>query len=110
MCKQISILDLMEGEDIKGLREQAEILSRYVKEKRNWENAFQRWSDSQSHDSLTSIGVCGYGAMCDYCEDNSYGRPCIRALNELCRTRGITINYSKRDFEEIWYGRFTGSK
>lgn len=73
------------------------------KEKRNWENAFQRWSnDIGFNDGTTPYGKCGYGSMCDYCEDNTYGRPCVRALNEMCREKQITIDYSKRNFEDIW--------
>lgn len=73
--------------------------------KRNWENAFQRWSDQSAFgDGTTSDGVCGYGAMCDYCEDNSYGRPCVRALNEWCRAKRKTIDYTNRDFEKVWRG------
>jgi hypothetical protein len=73
------------------------------KEKRNWENAFQRWSnDIGLNDGTTPYGKCGYGSMCDYCEDNTYGRPCVRALNEMCREKQITIDYSKRNFEDIW--------
>ena len=76
----------------------------YQRRKRNWENAFQRWSDKQQQDELTEYGACGYGAMCDYCEDVSYGRPCVRALNQMCKETGIVINYYVRDFEEIWRG------
>ena len=77
------------------------------KQKRNWENAFQRWSDKFAlREPYEHYGKCGYGSMCDYCEDNSHGRPCIRALNEMCRTRKITIDYSKRNFENIWNGVF----
>ena len=74
------------------------------KAKRNWENAFQRWSNKQFQDGRYSYGTCGYGSMCDYCEDNSYGRPCVRALNEMCREKHITIDYEKRNFEDIWNG------
>lgn len=76
------------------------------KEKRKWENAFQRWSDEMHlKTNITEpYGVCGYGSMCDYCEDNTYGRPCVRALNEMCRDKRITINYTERNFEEIWSG------
>lgn len=72
--------------------------------KRNWENAFQKWSDKHGMDSenTESWGCCGYGSMCEWCEDNSYGRPCVRALNKMCREKGILINYSERDFEKIW--------
>ena len=76
------------------------------KEKRNWENAFQRWSNKESKFGTTSLGVCGYGSMCDYCEDNTYGRPCVRALNEMCRVKNIKIDYSKRNFEDVWDGEF----
>lgn len=72
------------------------------KEKRNWENAFQKWSNEQFNNPTESYGKCGYGSMCDYCEDNTYGRPCVRALNEMCREKRIDIDYSNRNFEEIW--------
>lgn len=78
------------------------------KEKRNWENAFQRWSDkSITKTNITEpYGVCGYGSMCEYCEDNTYGRPCVRALNEMCREKHIKIDYKNRNFEDIWDGEF----
>lgn len=79
------------------------------KKKRNsklrWENAFQKWSDDHgiTEQSRTEDwGCCGYGSMCDWCEDNSYGRPCVRALNKMCREKGIEIDYESRDFEKIW--------
>lgn len=75
------------------------------KERRNWENAFQRWCNKMLvGEPAEPYGKCGYGVMCDYCEDNSYGRPCVRALNELLRAKETTIDYSKRNFKEIWCG------
>lgn len=75
--------------------------------RRSWENAFQKWSDDygmgKAH-SYESWGCCGYGSMCDWCKDNTYGRPCVRALNAMCRDKGLTIDYGKRDFEAIWRG------
>ena len=76
--------------------------------KRRWEYAFQKWSDENGMDGTESYGSCGYGAMCDWCKDNSYGRPCVRALNAMCREKGITIDYSNRDFERIWKGASDG--
>ena len=71
--------------------------------KRNWENAFQRWSnDKLSNDPTTHFGKCGYGSICDYCDDNSYGRPCVRALNCMCRENHIKIDYDNRNFEIVW--------
>ena len=70
--------------------------------KRRWENAFQKWSDEESQDGYTATGICGYGDMCDWCEDNSYGRPCVRALNAMCREKGIQIDYDDYDFAKIW--------
>lgn len=75
------------------------------KQKRNWENAFQRWSDKE-FEQPDSYGKCGYGIMCDYCEDNSHGRPCVRALNQMCREKHIEIDYSKREFKNIWKGEY----
>ena len=72
--------------------------------KRNWENAFQKWSDKESQDGYTDYGKCGYGSMCDYCEDIGNGRPCVRALNQMLREKEIAINYYVRDFEAIWRG------
>lgn len=76
------------------------------KQRRRWENGFQRWSDKQFQDGATGYGACGYGSMCDYCEDNSYGRPCVRALNDMCREKGTSINYEKTSYEEAWEGVF----
>ena len=76
------------------------------KQKRNWENRFQRWSNNQFHEGRVSYGACGYGSMCDYCEDMTYGRPCVRALNAMLRDKGITIDYSKDNFMEVWDGDF----
>lgn len=72
------------------------------KEKRNWEDAFQRWSNRQCQDGTNSYGVCGYGSMCDWCENMEIGRPCVRALNAMCRDKGIKLDYSNRSFEEVW--------
>ena len=72
--------------------------------KRRWENAFQKWSNNHGMfgDPTESYGCCGYGSMCDWCDDNTYGRPCVRALNAMCREKNIQIDYSDRDFEKIW--------
>ena len=70
--------------------------------KRRWENAFQKWSDSQWEDDYTSLGKCGCGSMCEWCEDNSYGRPCVRALNAMLRENGTSIDYDDYNFEKIW--------
>lgn len=72
--------------------------------KRTWEYAFQTWSNDRQQDNTVSYGACGYGSMCDWCKDNSRGRPCVRALNAMCRDKGLTIDYGKRDFEAIWRG------
>ena len=69
--------------------------------RRRWENAFQKWSNSQFEDDYTSLGKCGYGSICDYCKDNSYGRPCVRALNAMLRENGTSIDYDDYNFEKI---------
>ena len=77
--------------------------ARYNSVKRKWENAFQKWSDEHGmSDGYESWGACGYGSMCDWCEDNSYGRPCVRALNAMCREKNITIDYTDYDFKRVW--------
>ena len=77
------------------------------KQKKSWEDGFQRWSNKEfAHDDNQPYGCCGYGSMCDYCTDNTYGRPCVRALNDMLRDKRITIDYSKRNYEDIWNGVF----
>lgn len=72
------------------------------KERRAWENAFQRWSNEAMQDGTSPLGCCGFGSICDYCEDNDKGRPCVRALNAMCREKRIEIDYSDRNFER-WF-------
>ena len=74
------------------------------KEKRNWENRFQRWIDKEWQDETTPTGMCGFGAICDYCKDNDKGRPCVRALNLMCKEENKHIDYTKNDYEKAWYG------
>lgn len=104
MNNQISFFgkEFCTKEEIAELERQAEIFLDYAKKKRRWENSFQKWSDEQGIDGTEDYGVCGYGSMCEWCEDNSYGRPCVRALNAMCREKGIQIDYSDRDFEKVW--------
>lgn len=73
----------------------------------NWENRFQTWSNEQSYDGTTHCGKCGYGVMCDYCEDSSYGRPCVRALNQLIKVAGVKVNYKIAKYCDIWNGKFS---
>lgn len=73
--------------------------------KRRWENGFQKWSDGQVNNDYSPLGKCGYGAICDYCEDNSYGRPCVRALNAMLRDTGGHIDYRNETYEEAWEGQ-----
>ena len=101
--EQISILQVAPDEDVEELKEQCGKFIDYSKDKRRWENGFQKWSDSQVGEQGTD-GVCGYGSMCDYCEDNSYGRPCVRALNAMLRETGKSIDYKTMTYEEVWEG------
>ena len=77
----------------------------YKKRKRKWENGFQKWSDEQVNNDCSPLGKCGYGAICDYCEDNSYGRPCVRALNAMLRDTGGHIDYKNETYEDAWEGQ-----
>jgi len=70
--------------------------------RRRWEYAFQKWSNEQALDGKDSYGCCGYGDMCDWCKDNSYGKPCVRALNAMCREKRIKIDYDDYDFTKVW--------
>lgn len=104
MSEQISFIgkELFSDKEIAEMERQANVLMEYAKEKRNWENAFQRWSDRKSQDGTSPYGCCGFGSMCDWCDDPGNGRPCVRALNAMCREKHLTINYKQRDFETLW--------
>ncbi len=105
MSEQMSFIPML-GEDVEELKEQAKKILEYDKRKRKWENAFQRWSDEHGieGDGSEDYGCCGYGSMCDWCTDNSYGRPCVRALNAMCREKRIWIDYTDYGFEKVWRG------
>lgn len=75
--------------------------------KKRWENGFQKWSNKAFGEEDNTLGVCGYGSMCDYCEDNSYGRPCVRALNAMLRETGERVDYENASFEDVWEGART---
>lgn len=94
MRSQITFLPIKEADD------------EYKKQKRKWENAFQKWSDKEAQDGTTSDGKCGYGEVCRYCENNDYGRPCVRALNQMLRETRKKIDYNAAEFEDVWYGNF----
>ena len=104
-AEQISMFPpLREGEDADEIVRQVNRVLEYDKKKRKWENAFQKWSDNHGieSDNTEDWGCCGYGSMCDWCTDNSYGRPCVRALNAMCREKRIKIDYADFDFLKIW--------
>ena len=73
------------------------------KAKRRWEDHFQKWSNEQSKNGHTPEGCCDTGTLCDYCADNSYGRPCVRAFNAMCREKKKKIDYTNYDFKEVWW-------
>ena len=91
--EQLTLIDAVKSDNLKKKED---------KQKRKWENAFQKWSDEHGLDGYDALGCCGYGSMCDWCTDNSYGRPCVRALNAMCREKRIKIDYTDFDFEKVW--------
>ena len=72
--------------------------------RRRWENGFQRWSNTEARDEGDGLGICGFGSICDFCVDNTYGRPCVRALNAMCREKRIAIDYEKTSYKDAWFG------
>ena len=75
------------------------------REKRRWENRFQEWSNEQALSGLTHYGACGYGAICNYCDGDPKGRACVRALNEMLRTKRLTIDYKATTYEQAFDGQ-----
>lgn len=79
------------------------------KKKRRWENSFQKWSNEQAIDGSTHYGCCGFGTICDYCVDNSYGRPCVRALNSMLRDKRKIMDYDKTTYEQAFDGEIVSA-
>ena len=106
--EQISFLGYpnITEEQAQELERQGRMFKDYAKKVRNWKNGFQKWSNDNAQDGYDSYGCCGYGSMCEWCKDNSYGRPCVRALNDMCREKGLSLNI-ERTFEEVWRGKIT---
>lgn len=65
-----------------------------------WLTAFQQYSDKCFQDGTTPKGKCGYMDFSDYCEDNSYGRPCARSFSEYARKNNIEVDYTDYDFDK----------
>lgn len=70
------------------------------RKKEKWQKAFQAYSDKMSQDGTTASGKCGYMDFCDYCTDNSYGRPCVRAFGKWARANKIQVDYDDFDFSK----------
>ena len=52
------------------------------KAREKWNRGFQKWSDEKClTEDYTPYGKCGCGYICDYCSDNSKGRPCVKAVS-----------------------------
>ena len=75
------------------------------KQRTNFNIKFQEWSNKQFFDDGSPLGKCGYGYICDYCEDNTWGNPCARALAKCAKDEGVDFDYSREDYETIFcYG------
>ena len=72
------------------------------KEKRNWKNRFQSWSNKMHDTTHDYRGKCGCSDICDYCDDCGKGRPCVRALNAYCRDKKKQIDYTDTDYKKYW--------
>ena len=111
MSKRFSYIPFP-NEDVESFNKDLEALGKYIdRQKRKWEDAFQRWSNKNGieSDNITSHGCCGYGSMCDWCVDNSYGRPCVRALNAMLREEGLCVNHenlTEEYFIDVWNGKY----
>ena len=92
-------------EQLEMYAEQAMLREAKIK-KAQWDAMFQKWCDDMSHDGSTEQGKCGWGVFCDYCDDVSHGKPCVRAINAMLRETGKNIDYKHADFERIWRGLF----
>ena len=101
--EQLSMMPPTSESEAKDLERRVMAVKERAKQKRKWENSFQRWSNEISQDGTTPLGCCGFGGICDYCENNDVGRPCVRALNAKAREMKISIDYNDTDFAKWFY-------
>ena len=93
------------GEPLDEFDELVKQMRKQDAQERKWKNGFQKWSDEKAQDGLTHYGACGYGAICDFCDDSAKGRPCVRALNQMIREKRKSIDYETTSFEDAFDGR-----
>lgn len=60
------------------------------KERRAWENAFQRWSNEAAQDGTTQLGCCGYRIHC---------------LTPECHMRLGYVYFTENDAASAWNRR-----
>lgn len=74
------------------------------KPRKNWEKAFQKWSDEMTNDPYSPFGKCGYGELCDYCDGSEEKDPCIKAFRKMIKEKRKNPDYGSMTFEKAWYG------
>ena len=74
--------------------------------KRNWINAFQKWSDKHFLNTANTLdyGVCGTSEICDYCLGEE--KPCANAFNRMVKEKNIRFDWGNRNFEKVWGGDY----
>lgn len=73
------------------------------KAREKWNRGFQKWSDKMVQIEAIPDGKCGCGYICDYCDDNSKGRPCVRAVNNMLIAQQRHLNYESLSYEEVFF-------
>ena len=69
----------------------------------HWRKGMQAYiNEQQQSDAAQNTGwcVCGYMGFCDFCKDSTVNNACVNAIIDMCKEKGITINFARTDYEK----------
>lgn len=73
------------------------------KNRSKWRKGMQAYCDRQQINGRADKDgwcACGYMGICYYCNGSDMAKACVDAIEEMCYERGISIDFSRTDYEK----------
>lgn len=80
-----------------------ETVDKNRKDRAKWRKAMQSYCDRQQSNGRADMHgwcACGYMDFCNYCNGGDMAKACVDGIEEMCHERGISIDYSRTDYEK----------